>query len=77
MVEPDDRVVFDVNNPPPEFAMLPAEYVFVTRDAATRTTSTVTAGSPAGKGDSGDKIGPNQLLIFEVELISFKLTSQI
>jgi ABC-2 type transport system permease protein len=27
-----DRVVFDVNNPHPEFAMLPAEYVFITRD---------------------------------------------
>jgi len=27
-----DRVVFDVNNPHPEFAMLPPEYVFITRD---------------------------------------------
>ncbi len=27
-----DKVVFDVNNPHPEFASLPAEYVFVTRD---------------------------------------------
>lgn len=27
-----DRVVFDVNNPHPEFGMLPPEYVFVTRD---------------------------------------------
>ena len=26
-----DRVVFDVSNPHPEFAMLPAEYAFVTR----------------------------------------------
>jgi ABC-2 type transport system permease protein len=27
-----DRVVFDVNNPHPEFGMLPPEYVFVTRE---------------------------------------------
>ena len=27
-----DRVVFDVNNPHPEFGMLPPEYVFITRD---------------------------------------------
>ncbi len=27
-----DRVVFDLSNPHPEFAMLPAEYVFLTRD---------------------------------------------
>ena len=27
-----DRVTFDVNNPHPEFGMLPPEYVFVTRD---------------------------------------------
>jgi ABC-2 type transport system permease protein len=27
-----DRVAFDVNNPHPEFGMLPPEYVFVTRD---------------------------------------------
>ena len=27
-----DRVVFDKTNPHPEFAMLPAEYVFITRD---------------------------------------------
>jgi ABC-2 type transport system permease protein len=28
-----DRVAFDLNNPHPEFGMLPAEYIFVTRDA--------------------------------------------
>ncbi len=28
-----DACVFDVNNPHPEFAMLPAEYVFITRDS--------------------------------------------
>ncbi len=27
-----DRVVFDVNNPHPEFGMLPPEYVFITRE---------------------------------------------
>ena len=27
-----DRVAFDVNNPHPEFGMLPPEYVFITRD---------------------------------------------
>jgi ABC-2 type transport system permease protein len=43
-----DRVVFDLSNPHPEFAMLPAEYVFITRsgsnDKAFNDDSKITAG---------------------------------
>lgn len=31
-----DQVVFDVNNPHPEFGMLPAEYIFVTSDSGNK-----------------------------------------